>query len=269
MRHRQPCGGNVSSPIKARAIRRSTFTSSTVVTCCAVCPIQARCRCHPGLPPGRARAMRVNDTHRRGGAVAYLAAYDIRHARVFGRTEERTGIPFMNLVIQVMDQEPYASAKRVYWIVDNDSSHRGQKAADRLTAAFPNAVMVHTPVHASWLNQVEIYFSVVRRKAVSPQRLHRPCPGQEPAPSLRRPPQHRGTAVPVEVHHRRPGRCAGPAGPARRRSPRRILRCPDDVINPRRIYGADHSARPAASPQLLRIVAVAGGHHHQGAAERL
>ncbi|MFD9607403.1 hypothetical protein [Streptomyces sp. NPDC059970] len=54
------------------------------------------------------------------------------------------------------------------WIVDNGSSHRGTKAADRLAVAFPNAVMVHTPVHASWLNQVEIYFSVVQRKVVSP-----------------------------------------------------------------------------------------------------
>ncbi|MFF3468667.1 transposase [Streptomyces sp. NPDC002619] len=74
----------------------------------------------------------------------------------------------MNLVAQVMSQEPYASAKRVFWIVGNGSSHRGQKAADRLTATFPNAVLVHTPVHASWLNQVEIYFSVVQRKVVSP-----------------------------------------------------------------------------------------------------
>ncbi|MFE7795605.1 hypothetical protein [Streptomyces sp. NPDC057460] len=67
-----------------------------------------------------------------------------------------------------MSQEPCASAKRVFWIVDNGSSHRGQKAADRLTAAFPNTVMVHIPVHASWLNQVAIYFSAVQRKALSP-----------------------------------------------------------------------------------------------------
>ncbi|MEN8651537.1 IS630 family transposase [Streptomyces sp. 21So2-11] len=131
--------------------------------------IQARCRCHPTLAPGKARAMRVNHTYGRGGALAYLAAYDVHAAKVFGRTEERTGIvPFMNLATQVMNQEPYASAKRVFWIVDNGSSHRGQKAADRPTAAFPNTVMVHTPVHASWLNQVEIYFSAVQRKALSP-----------------------------------------------------------------------------------------------------
>jgi transposase len=131
--------------------------------------IQARCRCHPSLPPGKARAMRVNHEYTRGGAVAYLAAYDVHQARVFGRCADSTGIvPFMALVEQVMTVEPYASAQRVFWVVDNGSSHRGQAAIDRLTTRFPNAVMVHTPVHASWLNQIEIYFSVVQRKVVSP-----------------------------------------------------------------------------------------------------
>ncbi|MEV5689492.1 hypothetical protein AB0L68_41140 [Streptomyces sp. NPDC052164] len=74
----------------------------------------------------------------------------------------------MSLVVQVMTQEPYASARRVFRVVDNGSSRCGKRAAERLTAAFPNAVMVHTPVHASWLHQVEIYFSVVQRKVVSP-----------------------------------------------------------------------------------------------------
>jgi transposase len=131
--------------------------------------IQARCRCHPSLPPGRARMLRVNHEYERGGALAYLAAYDVHRARVFGRCAPTTGIaPFMALVEQVMTSEPYASAKRVFWIVDNGSSHRGQAAIDRLTRRFPNAVLVHTPVHASWVNQVEIYFSVVQRKVVSP-----------------------------------------------------------------------------------------------------
>jgi transposase len=131
--------------------------------------IQARCRCHPTLPPGRARMMRINHEYERGGALAYLAAYDVHQARVFGHCAPSTGIvPFMALVAQVMTVEPYATAKRVFWIVDNGSSHRGQAAIDRLAKRFPNAVMVHTPLHASWLNQVEIYFSVVQRKVVSP-----------------------------------------------------------------------------------------------------
>ncbi|MFD9030816.1 transposase [Streptomyces sp. NPDC059567] len=132
--------------------------------------IQARCRCHPTLAPGQAaRAMRVNHEYGRSGAVAYRAAYDVHRARVFGRCEATTGIaPFMALVEQVMATEPYASASRVFWIVDNGSSHRGKKAIDRLTKAIPNAVMVHTPVHASRTNQIEIFFSIVQRKVVSP-----------------------------------------------------------------------------------------------------
>ena len=131
--------------------------------------IQARCRCHPTLPPGKARTMRVNHDYDRGGAVAYLAAYDVHRAPVFGRCEQTTGIePFRRLVEQVMTAEPYASAERVFWIVDNGSSHRGQAAIDRLAKQYPNAIMVHTPVHASWLNQIEIYFSIVQRKVVSP-----------------------------------------------------------------------------------------------------
>lgn len=56
----------------------------------------------------------------------------------------------------------------MFWVVDNGSSHRGRKAIDRLAEQFPNAVMVHTPVHASWLNQVEVYASIIQRKVPSP-----------------------------------------------------------------------------------------------------
>jgi hypothetical protein len=113
--------------------------------------------------------MRVNHEYDRGGALAYLAAYDVHQAQVFSHCAAKTGItPFMTLAEHVMTQEPYASAKRVFWVVDNGSSHRGQAAIDRLAKRFPNAVMVHTPVHASWLNQVEIYFSIVQRKVVTP-----------------------------------------------------------------------------------------------------
>lgn len=131
--------------------------------------IQARARCHLTTPAGPGQSMRVNHDYRRGGALAYLAAYDVHQATVFGRCEQSTGIdPFAQLVDQVMGVEPYASASRVFWIVDNGSSHRGQAAIDRLARRYPNAVMVHTPVHASWLNQVEIYFSIVQRKVLTP-----------------------------------------------------------------------------------------------------
>jgi transposase len=131
--------------------------------------VQARCRCHPTLPPGKARMMRVEHEYDRGGALAYLAAWDVHRGRVFGRCEKTTGIaPFGRLVEQVMNTEPYASARRVFWIVDNGSSHRGQASIERMVKAWPAAHLVPTPVHASWLNQCEIYFSVVQRKVVTP-----------------------------------------------------------------------------------------------------
>ncbi|WP_338050633.1 hypothetical protein [Rhodococcus pseudokoreensis] len=92
--------------------------------------IQARDRCHATAPAGPRRPMRVNHDYRRRGALAYLAAYDVHHAWVFGRCEQSTGIdPFTRLVDQVMTAEPYASAKRVFFIVDNGSSQRGQAAS--------------------------------------------------------------------------------------------------------------------------------------------
>lgn len=131
--------------------------------------IQARLRLHPTLPPQPKETMRVEFEYERGGALAYPAAWDVRRARVFGRCEDTTGIePFGRLVQQVMEQEPYRNAARVFWIVDNGSSHRGAAAIKRLQAAYPNLHLVHLPVHASWLNQVEIYFSVIQRKVLTP-----------------------------------------------------------------------------------------------------
>ena len=131
--------------------------------------IQARVRCHATLAPASGRVTRVEHEYDRGGSLAYIAAWDVHRAKVFGRCEQTTGIePFGRLVDQVMGTEPYASARRVFWVVDNGSSHRGQAAVDRLNHRWPNARLVQLPVHASWLNQVEIYFSVIQRKVLTP-----------------------------------------------------------------------------------------------------
>jgi len=88
---------------------------------------------------------------------------------VFASTPATTGItPFMELVAQVMERPEYNNAPRVFIVVDNGSDHRGQASIDRMRAAHPNAILIHTPVHASWLNQVEIFFSIIQKKVVSP-----------------------------------------------------------------------------------------------------
>ena len=60
----------------------------------------------------------------------------------------------------------------LFWICDNGSAHRGDVAARRLRDRYPNCIMVHTPVHASWLSQVESYFSIVQRKVLTPAAVH-------------------------------------------------------------------------------------------------
>ena len=131
--------------------------------------LQALRRCHPGRPPGPGQLAQVELEYERGGTLAYMGAYDVHRAHLYGTIADKTGIvSFMELVDKVMTQEPYASARTVYWVVDNGSSHIGKRSIERMTAAWPNARLVHLPVHASWLNQIEIVFSIIQRKVVKP-----------------------------------------------------------------------------------------------------
>ena len=131
--------------------------------------IQARTRRHATTPPGPLQPARVEHEYARGGALAYLAAWDVRRGGVIGRCEATTGkAAFGRLVDQVMAEEPYRSARRVFWVVDQGSSHRGEKAVRELAARHPNLILVHLPTHASWLNQIEIYFSILQRKVLTP-----------------------------------------------------------------------------------------------------
>ncbi|MDP9259672.1 MAG: IS630 family transposase [Actinomycetota bacterium] len=131
--------------------------------------IQTRERIHATLPARPGEGQKVEHEYQRKGALCYLAAWDARRAKIFDRCAPKHGIkPFDALVDQFMSQHPYRSAQRVFLIIDNGSAHRGKRSIDRLTGTWPNMTVVHTPIHASWLNQAEIYFSVIQRKVVTP-----------------------------------------------------------------------------------------------------
>jgi hypothetical protein len=131
--------------------------------------IQARIRCHPTVPANARHPTLVEHEYKRDGSLAYLAAWDVHRARLFGRLGATTGIePFGSLVQQVMGEEPYRSARRVFWVVDNGSSHRGSASISRLEGEYDNLRLIHLPLHASWLNQIEIYFSILQRKVLTP-----------------------------------------------------------------------------------------------------
>ena len=135
--------------------------------------VQARRRIHPTIPPQPGYPMKVEHEYQRLGAWAYLAAMDVHGPRIFGRCEATSGIaPFDRLIDQTMSQEPYRSARRVFWIMDNGSSHRGQRCVERLQGRYDNLRVVHGPIHASWLNQIEIHFSIIQRKVLTPNDFH-------------------------------------------------------------------------------------------------
>jgi len=131
--------------------------------------IQARSRKHVVIPPCPREAMRVEREYDRKGSLVYLAAWDVGRAGLFGRCEQSSGVEaFGRFVEQVMCQEPYRRARRVFWIIDNGPSHKGKSCVRRQRNAWKNLIPVHLPVHASWLNQIEIYFSIVQRKVLTP-----------------------------------------------------------------------------------------------------
>ena len=131
--------------------------------------IQARGRCHQEMPPESKQTRRIEAGYQRNGALQYLAAWDVRRGIVLGRCEAKTGIePFGRLVDQVLGHEPYDEAARLFFVVDNGSSHRGKASVERMRRRDKRIILLHTPVHASWVNQVEIYFSIIQRKVLTP-----------------------------------------------------------------------------------------------------
>jgi len=108
----------------------------------------------------------------RGGTVAYFAAYDVHRAQVLRRIAPKAGIgPFTDLVAQAMTTERYAFARRVFPVVDNGSSHIWQRSIDRVSATWPKRDFGPSPGARVLVNQVEIYFSILQRKAISPADL--------------------------------------------------------------------------------------------------
>jgi DDE superfamily endonuclease len=140
-----------------------------VLSCDEKTSIQARQRVHEELPPGPDRPRRIEPEYKRRGALQYLASWDVHRGIVIGRCEAKTGIvPFGRLVDQVLEHAPYDEAERLFFVVDSGSSHRGQASIERMKRKDKRIILLHTPVHASWLNQVEIYFSIIQRKVLTP-----------------------------------------------------------------------------------------------------
>lgn len=131
--------------------------------------IQILARCHPSLPTIPGYQQRVEFEYERRGTVAYHAAWDVFRGKIFGQVVSNTCIATFNqLIDQVMTQAPYQSAARVFWIVDGGCAHHRNTFPTRLSGMYANALAVSLPIHASWLNQIELFFSIVQRKVLTP-----------------------------------------------------------------------------------------------------
>jgi len=131
--------------------------------------IQILRRCHPGRPTVAGEIRQVEFEYERLGTLAYHAALDVFRGTLFGQVRDTTSIATFNqLVGHVMSQAPYHSDNRVFWIVDGGCAHHRSTFPARLHSLYPNAIAVMLPIHASWLNQIELYFSIVQRKVLTP-----------------------------------------------------------------------------------------------------
>lgn len=131
--------------------------------------IQVLRRCHPGLAARTGYQALVEFEYERLGTIAYHAAWDVFRGQIMGRVAANTCIATFNqLVDLVMAQEPYQSSARTFWIVDGGCAHHPSTFPQRLRGMYPNAVAVSLPTHSSWLNQIEIFFSIVQRKVLTP-----------------------------------------------------------------------------------------------------
>ncbi len=142
--------------------------------------IQMLLRQVPTRPPGPGEAGKVEFEYARKGTICFVGALDVRSGKVFGTFPERNNAEsFRQFVREVMAQEPFARASRVFWVTDNGSAHHPKTFGPWLRTEFPKAQALHTPVHASWVDQEEIFLSVLTRKALTPRDFHSKKEGRE------------------------------------------------------------------------------------------
>ena len=125
--------------------------------------IQALDRTQPRLPIKPHRVERLSHEYKRNGTASLLAALEVQSGNVLGQSIRRSNSDtFIRFLRQLL--KDYAG-QNPYVIVDNASSHRSKKT--RAWAAKQKRLpLVYTPTHASWLNQIEIFFGILTRKVI-------------------------------------------------------------------------------------------------------
>ena len=125
--------------------------------------LQPRTRKAKTLPPGPGKPIRVEDEYERKGILHLLAAFDTRTGKVYHITGERKRQIELLQLMEILDREFDPSFTAVHIVLDNVRMHKG-KLVKAWLAKHPRFQFHHPPVHCSWMNQVEQWFSILQRK---------------------------------------------------------------------------------------------------------
>jgi transposase len=124
--------------------------------------IQAKSRKHPTRPAAPGQAEQREFEYIRHGTASLMAALDVRNGEVLGRIIGRNNSATFIGFLHELDQMIHPGLD-IHLILDNGSSHTS-KATKTWLAAHPRFTVTYTPKHASWLNQIELFFSILTRR---------------------------------------------------------------------------------------------------------
>jgi len=132
--------------------------------------VQPRCRVAPTLPTQPRWPTRLEHEYKRGGALHLFAAFDTRTGRVYARTAPRKRQVELIEFLTLLEHTFPASTTRIFLILDNVKMHKG-KLVQAWLGEHPRFVCHFTPVHCSWMNQVEQWFSILQAPPAASQRF--------------------------------------------------------------------------------------------------
>ena len=125
--------------------------------------LQPRTRKSPTLPAKPDQPVRVEHEYERKGALNLFAGFDTRTGKVYGHTADRKRQKEFIEFLEQLDREIPAAITTVYVVLDNLRMHKGKQVQAWLSK-HPRFAFHHPPVHCSWMNQVEQWFSILERK---------------------------------------------------------------------------------------------------------
>jgi transposase len=128
--------------------------------------LQPRTRRSPTRPAQPGQPVQVEQEYERKGALNLFAAFDTRTGKVYGHTAERKRQKEFIELLEMLNREIPAAITAIHIVLDNLRMHKGKQVQAWL-AQHPRFVFHHPPVHCSWMNQVEQWFSILQRKRLA------------------------------------------------------------------------------------------------------